>query len=83
MPELPEVETIKRGLLKLIIGKQIRTVSSDTARSFPNSENDVDEFLIGAKITDIRRRAKVLMIDLSSDYTLGYSFENDRAIGFC
>lgn len=70
MPELPEVETVKRGLHKLIIGKKIRAVSSDTARSFPNSKVDVGLFLIGSKITDVRRRAKVLMIDLSTNYTL-------------
>ena len=70
MPELPEVETVRRGLNKLIIGKQIKTASSDTARSFPNSKTDVSHFLIGAKIKDVRRRAKVLMIDLSTDYTL-------------
>jgi len=70
MPELPEVETVRRGLHKLIIGKKIKTVSSDAAKSFPNSKHDVSEFLIGSKITDVRRRAKVLMIDLSTNYTL-------------
>jgi formamidopyrimidine-DNA glycosylase len=70
MPELPEVETVKRGLSRLIIGKNIRTVSSDTARSFPNAPADVEQFLVDAKITDVRRRAKVLMIDLSTNYTL-------------
>jgi formamidopyrimidine-DNA glycosylase len=70
MPELPEVETVKRGLLKLILGKTVKTVSSDTAKSFPNAAVDVDSFLIGAKIADVRRRAKVLIIDLSTDYSL-------------
>jgi len=70
MPELPEVETVKRGLLKLIVGKKIKNVSSDTARSFPNTEADVRLFLVDSTITDVRRRAKVLMIDLSTNYTL-------------
>jgi formamidopyrimidine-DNA glycosylase len=70
MPELPEVETVKRGLHKLIIGKKIQTVSSDTARSFPNAEHDVRQFLVGSTVKDVRRRAKVLMIDLSTNYTL-------------
>lgn len=70
MPELPEVETIKRGLSSLLIGHSVKTVSSDTAKSFPNSVSDVNTFLIGAKVTDIRRRAKVLIIDLSSQYSL-------------
>ncbi len=70
MPELPEVETVKRGLLKLIVGKKIQIASSDTARSFPNAPADVQQFLVNASITDVRRRAKVLLIDLSTDYTL-------------
>lgn len=70
MPELPEVETVKRGLHKLIISKQIKSVTFDNQKSFPNSSSDIEEFLIGSKITNVRRRAKVLMIDLSSKYTL-------------
>lgn len=70
MPELPEVETVKLGLHALIRGKVIQSVLHDTPKGFPNSESDVQEFFIGATITDIRRRAKVLMIDLSTNYTV-------------
>lgn len=70
MPELPEVETVRRGLADLIIGKVVTSESHDTEKGFPNAEADVKEFLIGATITDVRRRAKVLMIDLSTGYSL-------------
>lgn len=70
MPELPEVETVKRGLLKLIISKSIKSVDHNNAKSFPNSPADVRQFLIGATVIDVRRRAKVLMIDLSTEYSL-------------
>jgi formamidopyrimidine-DNA glycosylase len=70
MPELPEVETIKRGLSNLIVGKIFKTVSYDTANSFPNAKHDVDKFLLNSKITIVSRRAKVLLIDLSTNYTL-------------
>lgn len=70
MPELPEVETVRRGLSELIIGKQVVGASNDTPKSFPNSESDVTQFLVGAALTAIRRRAKVLMIDLSTNYSL-------------
>ncbi len=70
MPELPEVETVKRGLEKLLIGHTFKRVTSDNPKSFPNAPADVDQFLIGAAVTNIRRRAKVLLIDLSSAYTL-------------
>jgi formamidopyrimidine-DNA glycosylase len=70
MPELPEVETVRRGLHELVIGRVIQTVEHDTPKSFPNAAADIEQFLIGASIIDVRRRAKVLLIDLSSDYTL-------------
>jgi formamidopyrimidine-DNA glycosylase len=70
MPELPEVETVKRGLSLLIVSKRVRSVTHDTPKSFPNSPSEVQSFLLGAVITDIRRRAKVLMIDLSTEHTL-------------
>lgn len=70
MPELPEVETVRRGLHQLIIGRTIKSVEHDTPKSFPNAAADVRQFLVDASVTDVRRRAKVLMIDLSSDYTL-------------
>jgi len=70
MPELPEVETVRRGLSELIIDKAIAAAVNDAAKSFPNTQTDVKQFMIGAKVTAIRRRAKVLMIDLSTDYSL-------------
>ena len=70
MPELPEVETVRRGLSELIIGKAIASAANDTPKGFPNTQTDVKQFMIGAKVTAIRRRAKVLMIDLSTEYSL-------------
>lgn len=70
MPELPEVETVRAGLARLLPGKTVGSVAYDWNKSFPNLSADVDQFLIDAKIADVRRRAKVLMIDLDTDYTL-------------
>lgn len=71
MPELPEVETVRRGLAELIIGKTVAgAVVYDSPKSFPNAQHDIEQFLYGATITAVRRRAKVLLIDLSSAYTL-------------
>ena len=69
MPELPEVETVKRGLERLIVGRTIRVITHDTPKSFPNPPNEVDVFALGASVTAVRRRAKILLIDLSSDYS--------------
>lgn len=70
MPELPEVETVRRGLLDLIVGKKVTSVENDTPKSFPNADADVQSYLVGATVTDIMRRAKVLIIVLDSEYSL-------------
>lgn len=70
MPELPEVETVRRGLTEFIIGKTIAEARSDWIKSFPNADADVQAFLIGAKIIEVRRRAKVLLIDLDTEHSL-------------
>ena len=71
MPELPEVETVRRGLAELIPGKVIKTAAHiDSPKSFPNASADVRQFMHGAKILQVRRRAKVLLVDLDTDYTL-------------
>ena len=70
MPELPEVETVRRGLSELLPGLSVKSVSSDWPKSFPNAKNDTDKFLIGAEIVQVRRRGKVLIIDLSTGYSL-------------
>ena len=70
MPELPEVETVRAGLERLIVGRTIVAASSDTDKSFPNPAAEVRQFLVGATITTVQRRAKLLLIGLSSDYTL-------------
>ncbi len=70
MPELPEVETIRIGLAKLLPGLVVKDVWHDWAKSFPNAPADVARFLIGAEIIEVKRRAKVLIIELSSKYSL-------------
>lgn len=71
MPELPEVETVRRGLSRLIIGKLVSAITTrESPKSFPNDNTTVMEFLIGSRVTAVRRRAKVLLIDLDTEYTL-------------
>lgn len=70
MPELPEVETIKRGLDKLLPNLTVEQVSRDNLKSFPNSLNEIETFLIHSRIKSVNRRAKVLIINLSSNYSL-------------
>lgn len=71
MPELPEVETVRRGLAELIIGKVVTSAGHlDSPKSFPNADADVRQFLIGSTIVGVKRRAKVLLVELDSKYSL-------------
>ena len=68
MPELPEVETIRRGLEPLILKKKIVQVDVDTQtrKAFQGDEKDVvDTIVVG-----LRRRGKALLIDLSNGMTM-------------
>jgi formamidopyrimidine-DNA glycosylase len=70
MPELPEVETVRVGLQQLLPGRVVNAVSHDTDKSFPNAPADVNAFLVGAAVLSVKRRAKVLLMELSSKYSL-------------
>lgn len=70
MPELPEVETVRRGLAELLPGRVFAAVRHDTDKSFPNTVADVNAFLIGASVSAVKRRAKILLIELNSNYSL-------------
>ena len=70
MPELPEVETVRIGLQALLPKRRIAGVTHDWPKGFPNAPADVDAFLVGARVHQVRRRAKVLVIDMDSDYSL-------------
>jgi formamidopyrimidine-DNA glycosylase len=70
MPELPEVETVRIGLQALLPGRKVAAVDFDWPKGFPNAPEDVAAFLVGAKVVEVTRRAKVLLIELSSKYSL-------------
>ena len=69
MPEMPEVETVRRGLTPHLSGSVVSFV--DLRRSnlrFPFPDN-FEEILIGAKIERIDRRSKYLLFRLSNGFT--------------
>ena len=66
MPELPEVETVRRSLLAAAAGQEITGIR---LRDFPGvlgeqRLEDVAARTIGRTIRDVRRRAKYLIVDL-------------------
>ena len=66
MPELPEVETIKRGLDKYIVGKKITDVVILCEKSFRGNP----DLIIGQTIEGVERRGKALLIRLSNKLTI-------------
>lgn len=66
MPELPEVETLKLGLKKYLTGHKIIKVDVKSRRIFRDDEKQIN----GGKILDVRRFAKVVVIDLSNKNSL-------------
>jgi formamidopyrimidine-DNA glycosylase len=62
MPELPEVETIKRRLAEVLPAKQLAHIQVFSAKSF----GGVPEELYGQTVTTVWRRAKLLGITFSS-----------------
>lgn len=70
MPELPEVETVKRGLDKYLKGHRIESYRVLRDKSFSNDLSSANRFMVDATIIGVARRAKLLLINLSSNYTL-------------
>ncbi len=64
MPELPEVETTRRGVAPLVTGLTIKQAwHSDLNMRFPWPENM--SHMVGLHVVDVKRRAKLLMLALS------------------
>jgi formamidopyrimidine-DNA glycosylase len=70
MPELPEVETVMRGLTPILLGRCIETVElRRSGLRFPFPENFAAR-LQGRKITGLRRRAKYILVNLDDGNVL-------------
>lgn len=70
MPELPEVETVRRGLLKIAAGRKINGIDVYYGKTITN---DVDQFrhaLIGQTITTVDRRGKYLLFRFTNNLTM-------------
>lgn len=78
MPELPEVETIVRGLKPLLENRHIASVvlnRADLRRPFPEN---LAEKLTGKRVVRVRRRAKYILCDITRDITRNRGREVDR-----
>ena len=80
MPELPEVETVRRGIEKLILGKTIQSVEVKYSKMI---QTDLDTFrqdLPGQEIRSIGRRGKYLLFHLT-DLVIPWSMKMSASLG--
>lgn len=71
MPELPEVETIKRELKKVIIGRRITDIIIHNAYVIKEPEKEVFiKRLKNSTVKDVLRKGKLLILELSSGASL-------------
>lgn len=71
MPELPEVETVRRGLNRLVQGKTIESVEVRWNKTISNmSPEEFDAEMAGRTIEVVERRGKYLLFRLSGKKTM-------------
>lgn len=70
MPELPEVETVRRGLAYLLTGYTFRSAQDLHQRVLKASSLGPLSTLIGSRIKTINRRGKFLWFELDRDFAL-------------
>ena len=70
MPELPEVETTRLGLVARVVGRRVRDVVVREPRLRWPVPRDLAGRVRGARVDAIRRRGKYLLFDLSAGHLL-------------
>lgn len=70
MPELPEVETVVRGLNQYLVGHTILSFDFDWPKTVKTPTEIIQKELVSSKVLGARRRAKLIIIDLSSGYSI-------------
>ena len=73
MPELPEVETTKRKLEPLLIGKRILSFWTDWPRGLRiSSAKEISKDIKNRKVLKLERKGKSILIDLDGSRALGF-----------
>lgn len=70
MPELPEVQTVRSGLEKLILDRTITRVEILYPKIITGDVTEFSQKLVGQKILKIDRRGKYLLFRFSDDLTM-------------
>jgi len=71
MPELPEVEVIRRGLAPVLVGRRFLAVQvGDKRLRQQSSPQELRRWVLGRRLEGLRRRGKYLRFDLEGGVTL-------------
>jgi formamidopyrimidine-DNA glycosylase len=70
MPELPEVETVVRGLRQHLVGRRFREVRLNRADLRTKLPRDLKASLEGRRVESVGRRAKYILIHCDDDFVL-------------
>lgn len=71
MPELPEVETVRRTLLPHVVGRRLERVTVREPRLRTRVDaRQLERLVEGRRVLGVRRRAKYLLFDLDGDSIL-------------
>lgn len=81
MPELPEVETIRRQLAPLVEGRKLRSIEVlDWRWSRPLAPSELEQALVGRRIERLGRRGKYLVWSFSDDVHLAQHLRMTGAV---
>ena len=72
MPELPEVETVRRGLEKLILGKKISNIDIRYPKMIKTDLHEFQKAMPGQVIQSMGRRGKYLLFYLSDKVLISH-----------
>ena len=73
MPELPEVESVRRGLDEIVVGETVDKVEVRWPRIIESPEtNDFAKRLMGQTIEEVRRRGKFLLFYFTNDVLISH-----------
>ncbi|WEV45578.1 DNA-formamidopyrimidine glycosylase [Streptococcaceae bacterium ESL0687] len=72
MPELPEVENVRRGLERLVKGKKITSVEVAYPRMVLTGAEEFEQALLGQVVESVGRRGKYLILKLSNDVVISH-----------
>ena len=70
MPELPEVETVRAGLVLASVNKTIKVATLLREKNLITPKEEFFKAVNGATIIDVKRKGKCLRFDFDNGYSL-------------